>query len=106
MLIEATASIAADHPALAGHFPGSPVVPGALLLDAVISAAETKGRCRVREVLRMKFHRPLGPDTAFSIRLRPLEGGRLEVACGVGAELLLSGLLRTVPGDAGDEARS
>jgi len=99
MLIEATATIAADHPALAGHFPGRAVVPGALLLDAVIGAAEMKGRCRVREVLRMKFHRPLGPDTEFSIRLRPLDGGRLEVACGVSAEPLLSGLLRTEPAE-------
>lgn len=29
-----------DHPALAGHFPGAPVVPGALLLDEVLRAIE------------------------------------------------------------------
>lgn len=33
----------ADHPALAGHFPGNPVIPGALLLDAVLAAIESRG---------------------------------------------------------------
>ncbi len=32
--------IAADHPALPGHFPGTPVVPGVLLLSQVLDAAE------------------------------------------------------------------
>ena len=30
--------IPADHPALAGHFPGSPIVPGVVLLDEVLQA--------------------------------------------------------------------
>jgi 3-hydroxymyristoyl/3-hydroxydecanoyl-(acyl carrier protein) dehydratase len=30
--------IAADHPCVPGHFPGNPIVPGALLLDAAVAA--------------------------------------------------------------------
>ena len=32
--------IAADHPALAGHFPGFPIVPGVVLLDEALHAIE------------------------------------------------------------------
>jgi 3-hydroxyacyl-[acyl-carrier-protein] dehydratase len=35
-----TLQIAADHPALAGHFPGSPIVPGVVLLDETLHAIE------------------------------------------------------------------
>lgn len=99
MTIETTASVAADHPALAGHFPGRPVVPAAVLLDLVIRIAEAETRCRIAEVSRMKFHRPAPPGAAFSVRLRPIAGGRLEVACHLDDEPLLSGTLRTAPGD-------
>jgi 3-hydroxyacyl-[acyl-carrier-protein] dehydratase len=94
MLIEETASIATDHPALEGHFPGRPVVPGAVLLDRVIATAEAGTNLRVGEVVRMKFHRPLGPETAFTIRLQAAADGRIEVRCHVGDEPLLSGVLR------------
>jgi 3-hydroxymyristoyl/3-hydroxydecanoyl-(acyl carrier protein) dehydratase len=34
-----TLDIAPDHPAFAGHFPGRPLLPGALLLAEVMEAA-------------------------------------------------------------------
>lgn len=103
MRIEETATVPADHPAFAGHFPGRPVVPAVVLLDTVIETAEARTQLRVGEVVRMKFHRPLGPETPFTLRLDVGGDGRIEVSCRVGDEPLLSGVLRAAPAAAGDD---
>jgi 3-hydroxymyristoyl/3-hydroxydecanoyl-(acyl carrier protein) dehydratase len=38
MKIQTTLNIAADHPAFTGHFPAFPVLPGAVLLDEMLTA--------------------------------------------------------------------
>ncbi|HZP74838.1 MAG TPA: AMP-binding protein [Pseudolabrys sp.] len=63
-------SIPADHPAFAGHFPGNPIVPGAVLLDEVLhaicaQAALDVSTCRISAV---KFLSPLRPGQGVSVR--------------------------------------
>jgi 3-hydroxymyristoyl/3-hydroxydecanoyl-(acyl carrier protein) dehydratase len=64
-------TVAADHPALPGHFPGSPVVPGVVVLDQVLRASEV---CRQRAVSvvglrQVKFHAPLLPGERADVAL-------------------------------------
>jgi 3-hydroxymyristoyl/3-hydroxydecanoyl-(acyl carrier protein) dehydratase len=59
---EASFTVPPDHPALAGHFPGRPVVPGVVLLDEVAAAIRgaTPG-VRIARLAGVKFHAPLEP---------------------------------------------
>ena len=67
-MIRTSDEIGAAHPALAGHFPGRPIVPGALLLARVAAAAE-RGFGAVRGVPTAKFLAPLRPGERFEIEL-------------------------------------
>ena len=60
-----------DHPALPGHFPGRPVVPGVVLLEAVLeAAAELLGHEPVvAQLAQAKFLAPLLPGQDASIEL-------------------------------------
>ena len=67
--------VGADHPMLAGHFPGHPIVPGAWLLAWVVAAAKRRlpaeGEARaIAAVKRAKFLRPLAPDQTFECALK------------------------------------
>lgn len=60
-------SIPADHPALPGHFPGQPIVPGVVLLDQAILLVETAEGLKVRGVPMAKFLSPVGPSETLSL---------------------------------------
>lgn len=70
--------IAASHPALPGHFPGHPVVPGVVLLDAVIAALmrHTGRSVRVTGFPAIKFLAPLLPEREFEIRVSAKPNGQ------------------------------
>ncbi|MCW3481211.1 beta-hydroxyacyl-ACP dehydratase [Neisseriaceae bacterium JH1-16] len=63
-------SISADHPAYAGHFPGSPVLPGVVLLDHAVLAIEEACQLQLGGVLLAKFHRPVSPGQALRLEFR------------------------------------
>ncbi|WP_188051834.1 hotdog domain-containing protein [Azospirillum sp. Sh1] len=53
----------ADHPTAAGHFPGNPIIPGAVLLDTALTAiAAAEGLTSAPSRLRSaKFLHPVRP---------------------------------------------
>jgi hypothetical protein len=62
--------IPAAHPALPGHFPGNPVVPGVVLLDRVAVALEEAGYGDLRRIAMVKFLAPLRADREVGLRLQ------------------------------------
>lgn len=63
--------VGAEHPSLPGHFPGSPVVPGVVVLDQVLKAAELWGTrsVRITGLKQVKFHAPLLPAEQAEVAL-------------------------------------
>ena len=56
----------ADSPFLDGHFPGNPIVPGAVILGYLAARLATVDLA-IAKVARMKFTRPLRPDVPMEI---------------------------------------
>jgi 3-hydroxyacyl-[acyl-carrier-protein] dehydratase len=61
--------IGASHPALPGHFPGQPLVPGVVLLEEVALALRAWRGQRLAQVVEAKFMAPLRPDDIALLRL-------------------------------------
>ncbi len=69
MSFEWRGTIATDHPCLAGHFPGNPIVPGVVLLDEVLRAfVAWRPTDRPVGIPQVKFLAPLRPEQPFTIR--------------------------------------
>lgn len=82
-----------DHPALPGHFPGRPIVPGVLLLDAVLQAAARIHEHPPTRLLRAKFPAPVLPGEEVEITLDPRGADRLAFTCRRGDTTVLLGEL-------------
>lgn len=75
--------VPADHPAYAGHFPGRPILPGVVLLDAALHAlAARQGmQAMTGQLKSAKFHRPVQPGEPLTLHAAelPTGGFRFEI---------------------------
>lgn len=96
MLYERTTSIDPEHPALAGHFPGNPVVPAVVILEHVLEALRTSILTPIQVVAipHAKFISPLQPGEALTIKLESEEEGEATFTCSVDSRLISTGFLR------------
>ncbi len=83
--------IADDHPSLPGHFPGRPVVPGVVLLDAAFALilAQRPGRW-VAGLPSVKFTRPVRPGQDVLVSC-DAGSDRIAFACTVEGQPVLHG---------------
>lgn len=94
----AETSFAVDDPTAAGHFPGNPIIPGALLLDAVLLAlaGDAGGGLGGAEIRSVKFLRPVRPGDRLVIRWegRPNGETRFEGLLRDPERVALTGVVR------------
>lgn len=90
-----TFTIADDHPALPGHFPGQPIVPGVVLLDYAISAIGTAlnhslDTCRLSSA---KFPSPAAPGASLTLAFELAASGSIRFTVSAGERAVASGVL-------------
>ncbi len=83
-------AISADHPALPGHFPGNPVVPGVVILERVIALWTA---APVRGLDGVKFHHPLQPGETATVRFQDPEKAAVKFSVTVNDRQLVTGRL-------------
>lgn len=84
-------TIAVDHAALPGHFPGDPIVPGAVILDHALAAA---GIGSVDRLMSVRFLGILKAGEACSVTARTDDAaGTVALDCVAGERRILSAKL-------------
>ena len=100
MMHERVLSIDYDHPSLAGHFPGHPVVPGVVLLNEVLETLRHGSATSlvVTGLPMVKFSSPLRPGEVVKIHVDEEEAGQATFSCQGDARLIASGAIEFTPG--------
>ena len=82
-----------DHPASQGHFPGDPIIPGAVLLSEILQAIEAAlGASLVPfQITSAKFLHPTRPGDRVLIELFHTARGKVKFKCAVGGRPVLTG---------------
>ena len=82
-----------DHPASQGHFPGDPVIPGAVLLSETLLAIEAGlGASLVPfQITSAKFLHPTRPGDRVLIEFSRTARGDVRFACAVDGKPVLTG---------------
>lgn len=93
---ERVISISPDHPALPGHFPGHSVVPGVLVMEAVIETLrEHCGQAVVVTGLpAVKLSSPLLPGEPLTIEIEREDFAAAQFTCRVGRRIVAAGSIR------------
>jgi 3-hydroxymyristoyl/3-hydroxydecanoyl-(acyl carrier protein) dehydratase len=90
--------IADNHPAFAGHFPGLPILPGAVLLDeALVAMAQQRGLDLLDwQVSSVKFLETVGPGDPLRLEHDSPNDRTIRFTVRHGSRLIASGTLSAI----------
>ncbi len=86
-------TFAPDHPAAQGHFPGNPVIPGALLLSETLQAVAAALEVELSQyrIDSAKFLSAARPGDSVTIEFAVPRRDRAEFVCSVAGRTVLTG---------------
>jgi acyl-coenzyme A synthetase/AMP-(fatty) acid ligase/3-hydroxymyristoyl/3-hydroxydecanoyl-(acyl carrier protein) dehydratase len=103
--IERSRVFAPSHPAFAGHFPGHPIVPGAMLLAELEGVLDANGY-RVVACDNAKFLAAVGPDERCTMRLDCADPRRVTFEVTVADRVSVRGAFRCEPAACAEEPQA
>jgi 3-hydroxymyristoyl/3-hydroxydecanoyl-(acyl carrier protein) dehydratase len=86
----------ADHPAAQGHFPGDPIIPGAVLLNETLQAIEAGLGAPLApfRIMSAKFLHPARPGDRLIIEFSRAAQGEIRFTSRVDEKTVLSGRIQ------------
>jgi 3-hydroxyacyl-[acyl-carrier-protein] dehydratase len=88
--------VRADEPAADGHFPGNPIVPGAVLLREILRILAPDREAICGEISSARFFHPVRPGDRLTIQWEAQATGDISFTCatGAGGHRVLAGTIR------------
>lgn len=85
-----------DHPTSSGHFPGNPIIPGAVLLSEVVLAMEASFNRQLTpyKIKSAKFSHPVRPGDLLNIEFDATVQNEIKFLCMVGENIVLTGIVK------------
>ena len=85
-----------DHRAADGHFPGNPIIPGAVLLREIVSLLSAGSGAVCCEIRSARFLQPVRPGDRLTIVWEDRATGEFSFTCSIGSpeRRVLIGTLR------------
>jgi 3-hydroxymyristoyl/3-hydroxydecanoyl-(acyl carrier protein) dehydratase len=94
-VVETVLTVARDHPAYEGHFPGRPILPGVVMLAEVLAAIEaaTSVPAERWEIANAKFLEPVLPGAPLTLVHEATGSGRVRFEVRSANAVVASGTL-------------
>jgi len=101
-----TLTIGAEHPALVGHFPGMPIVPGVVLLDEMLQTLGSQDGCAgiVWRIGAAKFVKLVRPGELLTLAHEQLDNGLIRFSIARDGQPVAHGVIMPVHRHQQDES--
>lgn len=98
-MIKGTLCFPSDHPALRGHFPGNPIIPGVVLLDGAADFITRTLQKDIKEIRRARFKKPLDPGRSCVLELEETNQANIKAHCHINGDTVFTANFVVAPAE-------